>query len=265
MADSEVLRAALEYAARSWSVVVVEPRGKRPLVRWEEFQRRRPGEGELRSWLDRHPDANLAVVAGAVSGLVVLDVDPRHGGIASLTRWERQHGGLPHTVEAQTGGGGRHLYFAHPGGELRNRVGLAPGLDLRGDGGLVVAPPSLHSSGGRYRWLPGHSPHEASLAPLPAWLLEIARGEVPEGGPPRPGWSSRVHETVPEGQRNDAIASFTGHLLWHGVDPAVARELLLCWNRVHCQPPLSDDEVGRTVESITRTHLRHHGGREADG
>jgi hypothetical protein len=61
-------------------------------------------------------------------------------------------------------------------------------------------------------------------------------------------------------QRNDAIASFTGHLLWHGIDPAVARELLVCWNRVHCRPPLADDEVRRTVQSIARTHFRHHGG-----
>ena len=50
----------------------------------------------------------------------------------------------------------------------------------------------------------------------------------------------------------------------HGIDPAVARELLLCWNRAHCRPPLSDAEVARTVESITRTHFRHHGGADAD-
>ena len=74
-----------------------------------------------------------------------------------------------------------------------------------------------------------------------------------------------VDRTVPEGRRNEAIASFTGHLLWHGIDPDVARELLLCWNRAHCQPPLSDDEVARTVESITRTHLRHHGEPDAEG
>jgi hypothetical protein len=265
VAPSATERAALAYAARGWSVVVVEPRGKRPIVRWEEFQRRRPGEQELRKWLRRHPDANLAIVTGAVSGLVVLDVDPRHGGVASLARWERDHGALPRTVEVRTGGGGRHLYFAHPGGEVRNRVGLAPGLDLRGDGGVVVAPPSLHPSGRRYRWVRGRAPDDGPPARLPDWLLEIARGEGPVPDPLHREWRHRVGETVPEGERNDAVASLTGHLLWHGIDPAVARELLRCWNRVHCRPPLSDGEVVRTVESITRTHFRHHAEPDAEG
>jgi hypothetical protein len=256
---SETEAAALAYLARGWSVVIVEPGGKRPLVPWLELQHRCPAEGEVRAWLARHPDANLAIVTGAVSGLVVLDVDPRHGGTPSLARWEHDHGALPETVEAQTGGGGRHLYFAHPGGELRNRVGLAPGLDLRGDGGLVVAPPSVHPSGDRYRWLAGHAPEAVRPAPLPAWLLAIARGEAEDPDAEHPRWHRRVGETVPEGGRNDAIASFTGHLLWHGLDPDVARELMRCWNRVHCRPPLSDAEVERTVESITRTHFRHRG------
>lgn len=264
MTESETDRTALAYLARGWSVVVVEPRGKRPIVRWQKFQQQAPSEDQLRAWLARHRDANLAIVTGAVSGLVVLDVDPRHGGVASLARWERDHGALQQTVESQTGGGGRHLYFAHPGGEVRNRVGLAPGLDLRGDGGVIVAPPSVHPSGKRYRWLPGHSPDELRPATLPEWLLDIASGDAPNPGLALPGWRHRVREAVPEGERNDAIASLTGHLLWHGLDTGIVRELVLCWNRAHCRPPLCDDEVGRTVESITRTHFREHEERDAD-
>ena len=62
---------------------------------------------------------------------------------------------------------------------------------------------------------------------------------------------------VHEGVRNDRIASLTGHLLHRGVDPEVARELLLCWNRFRCNPPLPDAEVLRTVESISRIHARN--------
>jgi hypothetical protein len=67
-------------------------------------------------------------------------------------------------------------------------------------------------------------------------------------------WRELIHKAVPEGTRNSTIASLAGHLLWHGVDAEVVLELLLCWNRVRCSPPLGDDEVLRTVESITRLH-----------
>ena len=70
-------------------------------------------------------------------------------------------------------------------------------------------------------------------------------------------WRHLVREGVLEGERNSTIASLSGHLLWHGVDPDVAVELLLCWNAVRCRPPLSDDEVVRTAESIVRLHRRH--------
>jgi hypothetical protein len=70
---------------------------------------------------------------------------------------------------------------------------------------------------------------------------------------------------VPEGERNTTVASLTGHLLWHGVDPEVTMELLLCWNRVRCRPPLTDDEVIRTVLSITRLHRRREMGPSGQG
>lgn len=256
MTEARREQAALDYAGRGWSVVPIEPGGKRPLVRWEELQQRRASPAELHDWLARWPDANVGIVTGSISGLLVLDVDPRHDGSESLAALEAEHGALPATVEALTGGGGRHLYFAHPGGVLRNRVGLRPGIDLRGDAGLVVAPPSRHASGRSYRWREGHAPGDLPLAALPDWLLHPA-GASRGTGHPLPWWRERARELVREGERNSRLASFAGHLLWHGVDPEVATELLLCWNRLHCEPPLSDEEVVRTVESITRTHRRH--------
>jgi len=114
----------------------------------------------------------VAIVTGRLSGLVVLDVDPRHGGDASLAAFEARHGPLPATVESRTGGGGRHFYFRHPGGRCPNRVGLEPGLDLRGDGGCIVAPPSIHPSGREYAWRARHGPGEQALADLPAMLRD---------------------------------------------------------------------------------------------
>jgi hypothetical protein len=246
-------QAALDYVARGWTVLPVRPRDKRPLIPWQTYQTSRPTPEEVRAWFARWPDANVAIVTGAISGLVVLDVDPAHGGEASLARLEREHGPLPITVEAVSGGGGRHLYFAHPGVEVRNRVGLAPGIDLRGDGGLIVAPPSVHPCGRSYVWRPGHAPWERPLAPLPRWLLSDAGTRA---GHPVAYWRELIARGVPEGRRNSTIASLAGHLLWRGVDPDVVAELLLCWNRERCEPPLPDEEVLRTVASITRLHER---------
>jgi hypothetical protein len=67
-------------------------------------------------------------------------------------------------------------------------------------------------------------------------------------------WRRLVREGVAEGRRNSTIASLTGHLLWHGVDPDMALELLLAWNRIRCRPPLDDAEVAQVVASITRLH-----------
>ena len=165
---------ALDYLKRGWSVIPVRPREKRPAIRWLEYQSRLASEDEIKTWYQHRQDANVAIVTGAVSGLVVVDIDPRHGGEESLAELVRQHGPLPDTIEVLTGGGGRHVYFRHPGGTLRNRVGFVPGIDLRGDGGCVVAPPSVHPSGKRYTWVKGHDPRHAKLAPMPEWLLAKA-------------------------------------------------------------------------------------------
>ena len=162
--------AALSYRSRGWSVIPVREKAKRPAIPWKAYQSRMVSEETLHDWFQHSPDYNVAIVTGAFSGLVVLDVDPRHDGKKSLQALEREHGTLPGTVESITGGGGRHVYFAHPGGVIRNRTNIEPGIDLRGDGGCIVAPPSVHPSGKRYRWKKGHAPEDIQLARLPDWL-----------------------------------------------------------------------------------------------
>lgn len=247
--------AALDYAARGWSVIPIEPRGKRPLVTWLEFQQHCADAVQIDAWFARWPDANVGIVTGSVSRLAVIDVDAQHGGLQGLATLEDEHGALPRTVEAVTGGGGRHLYFTHAQPPLHNRVGIRPGIDLRAEGGCVVAPPSVHPSGRRYAWASGCAPDQVSLAPLPRGLFELMRPAA-HGGHGLAHWRHLVLAGVAEGERNATLASLTGHLLWHGIDPQVALELLLAWNRVRCRPPLPDDEVARVVQSIARLHER---------
>lgn len=231
-------------------------RDKRPLIKWLEYQHRLATENEINAWYQQWASANVGIVTGAISGLVVLDIDPRHGGEQSLAQWNKVYGPLPLTLEARTGGDGRHVYFKHPGGVIHNRVGITPGIDLRGDGGCVVAPPSIHGSGKAYTWVSGHEPGKVELAELPAWLLRLVRSETKPPGYSPGHWRQLVRKGIAEGERNNAVASLSGHLLSHDVDPDVVRELLLCWNRIRCRPPLDDDEVANTVTSISRLH-RH--------
>ena len=249
--DTPVTAAAADFLARGWSVLPVRARDKRPLIAWEALQTARPSTEDINGWFRRWPEANIGIVTGEISNLVVVDIDPMHGGDHSIERLQQRFGPLPPTVESETGGGGRHLYFAHPGILCRNRAGLAQGIDLRGDGGYVVAPPSVHPNGRRYAWTRGHSPADISLAPLPRWL--IGAGGV-RAGRSLADWRRLVGEGVTEGQRNSTLASLAGHLLWHGVDPAVALELLLAWNRVRCRPPLDDAEAAQVVSSIVHLH-----------
>jgi hypothetical protein len=139
---------------------------------------------EIEAWWQRWPGANVGVVTGWVSALVVLDVDPRHDGDRALAALEDRHAALPATVTSATGGGGRHLWFAHPAHLVPSRP-LRPGLDVKAEGGMVVAPPSVHASGDLYRWCPGRAPDEQLLAPLPGWLEEIAVAVEHPSGPGR--------------------------------------------------------------------------------
>lgn len=158
----------------------------------------------VRGWWRRWPDANIGVATGGRSGIVVLDLDGPEG-IAAAKRMATPHGGMPRTLMARTGSGGVHLFFRwDPARPLGNRVALVPKVDFRGEGGCVIAAPSLHRSGRRYRWaLPEGTPAIEHVLPLPDWLAAIiersgARPEprraagvpVPElsGDGPRQAW-----------------------------------------------------------------------------
>jgi hypothetical protein len=113
---------------------------------------------------------NVGLRTGAESGIVVLDVDKKHGGLESLHTLLDAHGyDWAETLAVVTGGGGRHFYFQHPGHPVRNRAGILPGIDIRGDGGYVVAPPSLHESGEAYRYVN----EDAPIQVMPGWLVDL--------------------------------------------------------------------------------------------
>jgi hypothetical protein len=203
-------------------------------------------------WWRTRPDANIGLATGAV---VVLDIDPRHGGDNALAEIERKHAKLPTTWRVATGGGGQHIYFRAPPGHapIRNSVGqLGPGIDVRGVGGYVIAPPSRHVSGERYRW--NCNPQQAPLCALPPWIAKLL--DQPTKAKSATEWRTLVRDEIAEGRRNDTMARLAGHLLRRYVDPHVVLDLLLAWNATRCQPPLDRADVVRTVDSIAGREIR---------
>lgn len=206
-----------------WNVVPIRPGSKVAAVEWRRWQTERQIEGDpdeldarIREWWGGSRPYNLGIITGRGSRLVVIDCDSPE----AVELVERTCDGWPRTVEVRTPKG-RHVYYARPDrGDYPNRV-RAEGhaLDVRGDGGLVVCPPSVHPSGEPYRW--ANSPLDVwPLAPLPDALRELLWPERPEPSmvrlSPRGGRSSSYVEgalgstcervrLAPVGTRNDTL------------------------------------------------------------
>jgi hypothetical protein len=162
-----MLRAALQLAERGLAVFPCRPRDKRPAT----AHGCKDATGDvitIQTWWQENPNYNIGIATGVVSGIFVVDVDDAE---AELKRLEAEHGELPQTVEVITGReDGRHLYFKCPNALIGNTAGkIAEGIDTRGEGGYVLAPPSIHPSGRRYAW----SVDSANgFAQAPQWLLD---------------------------------------------------------------------------------------------
>lgn len=253
-----------------------ESKGKHPLSKRGLSDATRDRQ-QLEKWWKVNPQANVGLATGEDNGVIVIDVDPKHGGSESLLDIEEKHGQLPETWEVATGGGGVHLYYRYPAGAgVYSRNGWLPGVDIKSDGGYVIAPPSNHASGNRYAWAEGCKPGELPLADVPAWLLELLPRKVeaaaPANGKPTTNGShvftftaggaslldrarAYVDKAQPasEGNRNDAAFRLAGHVAAfdeHGErlsEPDIF-DVISRWNSRN-NPPLSDSELWQCVKS----------------
>ena len=209
---------------------------------------------QIEKWWTGYPNANIGIATGTHSDLLVLDIDPRNEGSKTLTSLERELVPLPTTVTALTGGGGRHLVFKHPPFPVRKDTGgkvFGPGVDVLSDGCIMVAPPSRHASGRRYRWEEGRSFRDLEPAPLPqAWLKRLRES----------GTAKSVSDTAPaqteglvrEGRRNNHLTSLAGALRRGGTSPEALKAALAAENVAICSPPLGTAEIDKIVASVSR-------------
>jgi hypothetical protein len=298
------LAAALDYLARGWSVVAVCPPdhagcspkhlqhckrpGKAPLGRWKHYQDRLPTQAEVEKMWRDHPNANVGLVLGPVSGLIALDID----GPAGKELLRRLSGGdLPRTLAFRTPGDGGRLLYRWPAGldpknhSFRDDNGREA-IKVLARGGHTVMPPSRHANGGTYKWAPGWGSSDTASADCPAWLRdwlqaiskdhEAARAvplqadrTAPHGAPLHQGPSPPdpvARATAYLRHSDPAISGQRGHdqtfkvacALVHGfhLSDAEALAVLRDWNQT-CQPPWSENELAHKVTSA-RKHGNYH-------
>ncbi len=137
------------YVNNNFSVIPIRAINKKPYLKtWKQYQTERANTEQVTQWWSRWPNAMIGIVTGKISNIIVIDVDSKAGHDA-LSEF------LPDTLVtpvARTPSGGWHYYFRYREG-LSNGVRVLSDCDVRTDGGYVIAPPSVNSSGKAYAWL----------------------------------------------------------------------------------------------------------------
>lgn len=156
-----LLESALSYALRrGWSVFPCKSGGIEPVRGFKWKQEASTDPDRIREWWAEWPGANIAIVLGARSGVVIADVD-------DVARFKEGGLELPRTLTARTSAERGHFYYSAEGG-IKGTAGA--GYDLKAEGSYVIAPPSLHPSGAQYKWVSTNAP----LAPVPEWVAQKA-------------------------------------------------------------------------------------------
>lgn len=246
--SASLLAAAKFYLALGWPVIPLQ--GKLPTICWKRFQTSLPTLDEATSWFTQSTESptGLGIVTGHLSRLVVVDCDSH----ADAEFWQTKYGGS--TIMALTGGGGLHLYYKMPADEeVRNRAHtLRRRIDVRGEGGYVTAPPSVHPSGTVYEW--SQFQHTAKL-PLfsPGWLdspKSLTLPSIPETKRIRHAlaYILRIRATAGEGGHNATFRAAC-RLRDAGLSADEALSLLSAWNETNASPPWSAAELEHKIRS----------------
>lgn len=254
-AKSMFWEAAEDYLSRGVAVIPIEPGGKRPVTKhglndWTD------NPDQLVVWWGQTPNLNVAGVLGTVSGgLFAIDLDVHeegHSGIETLREWERVHGELPETWTSITGSGGKQLFY-RTGREVRNSANAELGVDVRGNGGYVVLPPSIHPCGEPYEW--SVSPDDCDVADATDGVFDFldyvtrnggTREDVPERA------KFKLPDKIKKGERDNVLFKYAAHLRAIGRSDEEIRDAVAGANVTRCATPLDSRDVARIVKSACR-------------
>lgn len=250
----DALHYAFEYLDRGWPVIPLQ--GKVPAVAWTSFQTARPSTEQVREWF-AEGNYNLGVITGRFSELVVVDCDSPE----DAAWWQRRFPPTPLAV--RTGGGGVHFYYRYPNVTVRNHRGvLARRIDMRGDAGVIVAPPSIHPTTRQsYRW---EAWSHYSLAAVPVFDAEwieptdqapgTARTQHSDCRPPIKAGRNYIQRIVAVSGSGGHNATFRAacKLRDAGLTPEQALAVLADWNETNAVPPWNDKELIHKVTDAFR-------------
>lgn len=259
------LDTAAEYARCGMSVIpwryidddATGKPSKRPAVKWKAMQDDPWSVGQARDWWSANPSDNVGIITGASSGVIVVDCDDD-----DAVAWADTH--LPDTDWRVTTGRGVQMGYRTPadGKRVGNRAKIGGmELDLRGDGGYVSMPPSLHRSGVVYSWQRGPQHHAVVWLPRfdPAWLPSEPTPE-PRIPPPWSGttdatrraesWMRHREPSVEGGGGHTHAVKTAWALAQMGLDFQDAWPLFDAWNQT-CQPPFAERELASMLLTAT--------------
>lgn len=244
----DFLEFAQLYRKSGFSIIPCQPRSKKSMIPWAEYQKRLPTEEEIDRWWEQTPNANIGIVLGPVSKIITVEVDDKE----SL---KDKH--IPLTPQATSGGKCLpHFYFRYPEGSKNYKLSDDKGRELfsiRCEGQYIIAPPSIHPSGNPYSWATGLGIHEVELADPPEWVLALVQSEP--SGKHATTWEREIADGpdfIPEGGRNEFIFKFGCSLISRGVPLEQLSELLRGLNQIKCSPPLDDFELTSIIESVAK-------------
>lgn len=160
-----LLEAALRYAELGLSVLPLKKDKTPYLGSWKKLQTTPANAFEINQWWDRWPDANIGIATGKLSGLFVIDFDSDE----ALAAWQAKYEEMPPGLFYSTGKGTQY-WFKFESYNQGNKAAILEHVDLRGEGGYVMVPPSIHPNGRTYTW--------GNINPLEHGLDELS--DMPE-------------------------------------------------------------------------------------
>jgi len=250
--ENKALKWALFYREKmNFSVIPIIPGDKKPLISWQKYQKTHATQEQITKWWTEHPDANIGIVTGLISNLGVIDVDSDEGR-QNIEKFIPDSFMAP-TVD--TPRGGSHLYCRNEV-IVGNKAGVIPGTDFRGEGGYVVAPPSVNSKKKAYQWKEGLKIGMVEIPLLPdAYLKYILKNIYCENHAKSDILRVSATNLLKGGTRDEDIFHIMNCLAKGGYERILAEKLVEIIAK-NCDPPFSIKEGMEKIKSAFERKTR---------